>query len=382
MGHYRCWEIFIPKTNSVRVSDTVAFFSNTIAVPRVSSADNAMHAALDLTHALQNPTPAAPFSTYGNEQLAALTQLATIFQNAVDPNAQAPRVPTTPAPPPRVPINSTPPPRVPPSKSNSRPATHRYPTRVRTQSAFSGATIAALATAPDLTKVIRTHLDSSLPPEFLVNSVICEDTGKSMEYRELISNPKTKQAWQLSSANEFGRLFQGVGGRIKGTNTCFFIQHTAIRNNKRPTYARFICSVRNKKNDPNRTRLTVGGNLIEFNGDKSTRTAAITTAKIVLNDVVSTDNAKAACMDVKNFYLGTPMNDPSEYEYMKFPLHLIPDEIIKQYNLLQLVHNGKVHGEIRRGMYGLPQAGIMANKQLAKFLAKEGYFQTPHTPGL
>ena len=136
------------------------------------------------------------------------------------------------------------------------------------------------------------------------------------------------------------------------------------------------------KTEPNRTRLTVGGNLIEFNGDKSTRIAAITTAKIVLNDVVSTDNAKAACMDVKNFYLGTPMNDPSEYEYMKIPLHLIPDEIIKQYNLLQLVHNGNVHVEIRRGVYGLPQAGIMANKQLAKFPAKEGYFQTPHTPGL
>ena len=66
------------------------------------------------------------------------------------------------------------------------------------------------------------------------------------------------------------------------------------------------------------------------------------------------------------------MNDPSEYEYMKIPLHLLPDEIIKQYNLLQLVHNGNVHVKIRRGMYGLPQAGIMANKQLTQFLAKEG----------
>ena len=193
---------------------------------------------------------------------------------------------------------------------------------------------------------------------------------------------KTKKAWQISSANEFGRLFQGVGGRIKGTNTCLFIQHTAIRNNKRPTYARFVCSVRNQKNEPNRTRLTVGGNLIEFNGDNSTRTAAITTAKNFLNDVISRENAKAARMDVKNFYLGTPMKDLSEYEYMKIPLHLIPNEIIKQYNLLQLAHNGNVYVEIRRGMYGIPQAGTMANKQLAKFLAKEGYFQTPHTPSI
>ena len=38
--------------------------------------------------------------------------------------------------------------------------------------------------------------------------------------------------------------------------------------------------------------------------------------------------------------------------------------------------------EIRRGMYGLPQSGLLANKQLAKFLAKDGYYQTAHTPGL
>jgi hypothetical protein len=38
--------------------------------------------------------------------------------------------------------------------------------------------------------------------------------------------------------------------------------------------------------------------------------------------------------------------------------------------------------EIRRGCYGLPQAGILANKLLKKRLAKHGYFELPHTPGL
>merc|ERR1712155_271516 len=31
---------------------------------------------------------------------------------------------------------------------------------------------------------------------------------------------------------------------------------------------------------------------------------------------------------------------------------------------------------------GLPQAGILANKLLKKRLAKQGYFEMPHTPGL
>ena len=37
---------------------------------------------------------------------------------------------------------------------------------------------------------------------------------------------------------------------------------------------------------------------------------------------------------------------------------------------------------IKRGMYGLPQAGILANKLLAKRLAKHCYYQVQHTPGL
>ena len=38
--------------------------------------------------------------------------------------------------------------------------------------------------------------------------------------------------------------------------------------------------------------------------------------------------------------------------------------------------------EIQKGMYGLPQAGILANKLLRKRLAKHGYFELPHTPGM
>eukprot|EP00804_Cyclotella_cryptica_P004411 CCRYP_006828-RA/>CCRYP_006828-RA protein AED:0.41 eAED:0.41 QI:0/0/0/1/0/0/2/0/199 len=38
--------------------------------------------------------------------------------------------------------------------------------------------------------------------------------------------------------------------------------------------------------------------------------------------------------------------------------------------------------EIHRCCYGLPQAGILANKLLKKSLASDGYFELPHTPGL
>jgi hypothetical protein len=64
------------------------------------------------------------------------------------------------------------------------------------------------------------------------------------------------------------------------------------------------------------------------------------------------------------------------------PLFLFPQDIINHYGLLDKVLHGYVYMEIRKGMNGLPQAGILANKLLKKRLAKHGYFEQPHTPGL
>jgi hypothetical protein len=85
------------------------------------------------------------------------------------------------------------------------------------------------------------------------------------------------------------------------------------------------------------------------------------------------------CLDVKNFYLGTPMDS---FEYVRIPIKLIPQEIIVQYNLLPLVSDGHVCIEVLQGMYGLPQAGILANQILACRLAIHGYHETKFTPGL
>ena len=69
-------------------------------------------------------------------------------------------------------------------------------------------------------------------------------------------------------------------------------------------------------------------------------------------------------------------------EYMKIPISLIPKEFQDAYNLQSKIHNGFIYMEIVRGMYRLPQAGIIANKLLRKRLAPHGYYELPHTPGL
>ena len=64
------------------------------------------------------------------------------------------------------------------------------------------------------------------------------------------------------------------------------------------------------------------------------------------------------------------------------PLSLFPEWTIEQYDLRTHAKDGWVYFEIRKAIYGLPQAGMLANKQLRKNLAPEGYYEVPHTPGL
>jgi hypothetical protein len=98
--------------------------------------------------------------------------------------------------------------------------------------------------------------------------------------------------------------------------------------------------VRPNKEEIHRVRLTVGGNLNRYDRDVSTRSADLTTSKCLWNSVISTPGANSMCMDVKNFYLGTPMD---QYEYLRIPIKLIPLEIITQYALLPLVSDGHIY---------------------------------------
>ena len=84
-------------------------------------------------------------------------------------------------------------------------------------------------------------------------------------------------------------------------------------------------------------------------------------------------------VDLKDFYLNTPMK---RYEYMRLKITDIPDEIVEEYNLQEKkTDDGYIYCEIRKGMYGLPQAGLLAQELLEERLAKHGYYQSATTPG-
>jgi hypothetical protein len=125
--------------------------------------------------------------------------------------------------------------------------------------------------------------------------------------------------------------------------------------------------------------LTVGGDRLGYSGDVATSTADITTIKILINSTLSTEDAAMMMMDVKNYYLGTPL---PRFEYMKMLLSRFPKEIVQKYNLNALAVDGWVYIKIRKGVYGLNQSGLQANQLLQTRLAPFGYYPARHTPGL
>jgi hypothetical protein len=81
--------------------------------------------------------------------------------------------------------------------------------------------------------------------------------GELLEYRHLITNPKTWATWSHSSGNKLGWLAQGMPGRVMGTDTLFFIpkDKVPIARAKDITYGLITCLIRPEKtNEPNQTR--------------------------------------------------------------------------------------------------------------------------------
>ena len=80
-----------------------------------------------------------------------------------------------------------------------------------------------------------------------------------------------------------------------------------------------------------------------FDSDTETQCASITTSKILINSVISTEGARFGVIDIKKMYNGSPMD---EYEYMKICYDEIPNEIKTQNKLCALEQKGWIYLQI------------------------------------
>jgi hypothetical protein len=246
---------------------------------------------------------------------------------------------------------------------------HRYNTRSRMTSIMQEAILACI----DITKPkFEMSVAKLATRKFLLiwlcemaNSVLGKQ-GELLEYCHLIANPKTWATWTYSHGNE------GMPGRVTGTDTIFFIPKDNVprARAKGITYGLITCLIRPEiTNEPNQTRLVAGRDRVHYPFNAGTPTAGFLTFKPLINSAISTPGARFFTMDIKNFYLCTPMR---RYKYMRLKLSDMPDNIIAHYHLLNIsTPDGYVYCKIRQGMYGLPQVGIIAQELLAKWLKEQ-----------
>ena len=404
INHYRCINVCIPKTNATIAADTFQWSNdNTFRLPTISNEEQLSIAAHHLAEALQQSKMFNPPSTSYAQQIDDLCSLFSAkveqiihqklsptnhdkFHN--DDRISAPNKDNAVSPPRVVTKKKHQPPRVDSTiiattqKDDSTNQTintskdcmsfnkpiqapsHRYPTRATTARAANSIQLEKqqiLNPSPAKHNCIIDHIESPDP----------------LKHAELIKGPD-KSIWERGMCNELGRLSQGCGD-IKGRNTIFFIHRNQVPKHEKVTYGRIVCSIRPQKTETHRVRLAAGGNLINYPGVTSAPTASMKTIKMHWNSVISTPSSRYCTIDIKDFYLNSKLK---EYECMRLPAQLIPQEIMDQYNLHDLICDGFMRIEAQGGMCGLPQAGRLAHDDLITHLQPYGYKPVTHTPGL
>jgi hypothetical protein len=299
-------------------------------MPQLSSTDRLLMAANDIPDALKHPRPDLPFAQVNDDTITVLAKLAAIFKKKFQKPAapeliQAPlkayenkqsaalvqqiltspmkhnyqtrsQRPTNVNPSSKTPLL----PRV-VTPMTGRAASPRVPARTQNISprSLSQDDFWNMETANQAIALGTNHWTNF----HFSNAVVHPIMNKEMEYMALMKDPDLQPLWKRGFGNEVGRLFQGIRD-IQGTNKCFFVTEKSHIKKLSVTI-----SLKIKK----RVILTVGGDKLDYSGEVATSTADITTFKILINITLSTKDSEMMMMDIKNYYMSTPLH---RYEYM------------------------------------------------------------------
>ena len=100
---------------------------------------------------------------------------------------------------------------------------------------------------------------------------VLTDSGRELNYRQLIRDPDYADIWSTSYANELRRLYQGIckksqgpnNQRVEDTDTFRPIHYKDTLQDRRKDicHTMVVCEVRPQKADPNHTRITLVGRI-------------------------------------------------------------------------------------------------------------------------
>jgi hypothetical protein len=443
--HYRCYRVYMTETKAERISDTVSWYPTKTIMPTADSIEIIAAAINDIQHELSNQRPENSICTLDDSKIHALKDFTTTFRNIIDPNnrfthlsdsddddddddsnddtdKEAGSITTDKPSPPAsqrvttqqnhdIVVHPTAAPQRVTQHTSTEPViiSHRATSQHHPENISAGThdTSVIITPAPmnfepctapinNIVDIVAAKHDKTWPkpekfkhghytrssakvayilenaPQYaFFGNAINPDTGRPAEYYEL-SQSSRGPLWIDGMTLEIGKLL--------GTETMKFIPVSEIPSGTRITYAKIVCADRPEKANPIRVRITIGGNLVVYEGTTSTKAAEMPTVKIFINSVISTPNAKFMTGDLKDFYLNTAKMPSKDFAYMKLPINIFPPAILEQYK--HLIYKDHIYVEVSKGMYGLPQAGKLANEQLVRHLAPYGYAPCPITPGL
>lgn len=169
--------------------------------------------------------------------------------------------------------------------------------------------------------------------------------GRPLNYRSAKNGPNTLQ-WQQAEADEVQQLLD--------TDTIKAIHITDQPPNRVGESTYYNPQVKEKEavdgTTTYRVRGTIGRDRIKYPGPTTARTAAMPLVKLLLQSVVSDDKCFLT-LDIKDFYLNTPLDRP---ECLRISSKFLPQHIIDENRLKQYLHNGSILFEVNKGTYGLP----------------------------
>ena len=320
--HYRCYKVWATSTNSLRITDTLAWFLSNLQLPHPSPHELLIAATVDLQCAITRLSKIHP-SLIHTGQLSAIPSLTEQLPDASDMHrltSDSITAPASPIPPlvdhpvveervqapqlhpgdeQRVPIDEPEQiPLVPPLDFLPNPVLHPPPPfdplPDNVPLVLPPGRVATIPTAPT-SRVTRQH--SAKLRSFAYASLNLANDNSPLTYSKAKAGPDASR-WLQAESEDFDRLFD--------SRTMHPI-HLDRQPYDRRSDTTYLNPQTKQKIDAAgnitfRIRGTAGGDHINYNGPTSAQTAAMAVVKLLIHSVVS-EQKNWMTIDIKDYYL-------------------------------------------------------------------------------
>ena len=191
-------------------------------------------------------------------------------------------------------------------------------------------------------------------------------------YKSLCRGPD-REHWQAAFADEIRRLVY----RAKVIN---WKRDQRIPKGRTASYANCVGYKKCINGvDSYRVRLAYGGDRSDYDGERTSTMTDITTVKCLLNAIVSDETLDYCTFDLTDMYLKSKLDRP---EYMWMPITLLPQYLRDELGMGDLPEDTRILWEVTMALYGTPQAGMLAQRDVNRLLIAGGFYECPMTPCL